>query len=208
MLIGRSRIDVDNFQSKISAENYIKIKEFANEFIIKQKICILPVDVVSVVNNCKWILIPYSKATQEIKDFYDEIMYTDWGFTIEYHGQCFIFYDDSIKLSSQRFTIAHEIGHIVLNHFISSNATTREKEANLFATKLLMPLNILYNCNVKSKKELETLCGVSYTAASNRFEKLEKLRFNKRQKIKTKEKQIEKQFHEFVENYKKRQKSV
>lgn len=207
-MIGRSRIDVDNYESIVSEENHIRIKEIVNDFIKKNQVCILPVDVVSIATKCKWIVVPYSKVTIELKEFYDEIMYTDWGFTIEYNGQYFIFYNDSIKIGSQRFTIAHEIGHIVLEHFLSSDATTREKEANLFASRLLMPLNVLNECKVQSKKEIEMLCGVSFTAASYRFEKLEKLRTNRKRQNNLEELQTIEQFREFIENYKKGQKSV
>ena len=105
-------------------------------------------------------------------------------------------------------TVAHEIGHIVLEHFLSSDATTREKEANLFASRLLMPLNVLNECKVQSKKEIEMLCGVSFTAASYRFEKLEKLRTNRKRQKNLEELQTIEQFREFIENYIKGQKTV
>ena len=207
-MIGRSRIEVDNYESVVSEENHIRIKEIVNDFIKKNQIRILPVDVVSIATKCKWIVVPYSKVTIELKDFYEEIMYTDWGFTIEYNEQYFIFYNDSIKIGSQRFTIAHEIGHIVLEHFLSSDATTREKEANLFASRLLMPLNVLNECKVQSKKEIEMLCGVSFTAASYRFEKLERFRTNRKRQNNLEALQTIEQFREFIENYKKGQKNV
>lgn len=44
-----------------------------------------------------------------------------------------------------RFTIAHEIGHLILGHVCNTNSSskTNEKEADLFASYLLMPKSFL-----------------------------------------------------------------
>lgn len=59
------------------------------------------------------------------------------------------------------FTIAHEIGHIVLNHFELEDQYKDEEtkdledlEANEFAELLLMPEDLLFSCNYMSKAEL------------------------------------------------------
>jgi Zn-dependent peptidase ImmA (M78 family) len=55
------------------------------------------------------------------------------------------------------FTLAHEIGHIILEHLlIAPQLKTEEEkeleeiEANEFAGKLLMPEKLIYNCNFYS----------------------------------------------------------
>ena len=45
--------------------------------------------------------------------------------------------------TSQRFSVAHEIGHLELRHDGCGGNSTREREANVFAAELLMPLSLL-----------------------------------------------------------------
>ncbi|NQU83363.1 MAG: ImmA/IrrE family metallo-endopeptidase [Parcubacteria group bacterium] len=60
-------------------------------------------------------------------------------------GICCILYSRNISVVRQRFTVAHEIGHIVLEHIpILGNCSqfsqkSQEKEANVFAGELLIP---------------------------------------------------------------------
>ena len=64
-------------------------------------------------------------------------------------GDIIIFSNSSYPLSREIFTVAHEIGHVVLNHIESNNCTIHELssnhmdenelEANHFAVCLLMP---------------------------------------------------------------------
>lgn len=63
--------------------------------------------------------------------------------------------DYSITSSRKRFTLAHEIGHIILKHFEQydiNNLTDKEKEvldkeADVFAGELLMPYAIIKTAN-------------------------------------------------------------
>jgi Zn-dependent peptidase ImmA (M78 family)/DNA-binding XRE family transcriptional regulator len=60
----------------------------------------------------------------------------------------------------KRFTIAHELGHIVMHlssNFIISDLRDKEKEAHEFASEFLMPSNYIYNSllNLKSSSLAE-----------------------------------------------------
>lgn len=75
----------------------------------------------------------------------------DLGFAVKKDNDIIIFTNSSSRLSREIFTLAHEIGHIVLhfqenNAFIDDKVTIserhlgeKEKEANYFAACLLMP---------------------------------------------------------------------
>lgn len=194
-LIGRTRINIDNYDVDLTNINYSKINKLSQDFMLKNRIAVLPVDVVTIAKNNNWIIIPYSKLTEPILSLYEEILHTDWGFTIYYHGRYMIFYNDAIKLGSQRFTIAHEIGHIVLEHFISSDAELREIESNYFAANILMPIGILRNCKVETGDEISTLCGVGYMSAMYRLQKMQD------STIEYENIDIEKQFSNFTKMY-------
>lgn len=79
------------------------------------------------------------------------------GFVENVAGTFTITVNESDARVRQRFTIAHEIGHIVLGHasdgskllrdtvaqFISGNADPKEVAANSFAAELLMPERLI-----------------------------------------------------------------
>lgn len=77
----------------------------------------------------------------------------DLGFTVKKDNDIVIFTNTCSRLSREIFTLAHEIGHVILhlgdgNSFIDDNITIngrstdeKEQEANYFAACLLMPAN-------------------------------------------------------------------
>lgn len=72
----------------------------------------------------------------------------------------------------RRFTISHEIGHLLLGHTCTEGSgTTNETEANIFASELLMPISILKGDYSRIKKipELAKLYRVSQQAMSYRL---------------------------------------
>ncbi len=73
--------------------------------------------------------------------------YADLGFSMEKDGDTIIFTNTCYAFCKENFTLAHEIGHVVLhsheqNPFIENAGTVvdeREEEADYFAASLLMP---------------------------------------------------------------------
>ena len=71
------------------------------------------------------------------------------------------------------FTVAHELGHILLNHFTYTDNSLNmnyimEREANTFVDELLMPTEFIlwHGCGAK---EIEEIYEVSATAAKNKM---------------------------------------
>lgn len=81
------------------------------------------------------------------------------GFLIEDENVTAIGYNNSHHIHRQRFSVAHEIGHFILSHNNQRkyeldrdrSNPIHEKEANIFAAELLMPLELL-------KKDLKNTC--------------------------------------------------
>lgn len=70
----------------------------------------------------------------------------------------------------QRYTLAHEIGHILLRHrnrkrnlFSKDNLTSLDREAELFASELLMPTHEVYSC-IKEGLNFDELCDYFYVS--------------------------------------------
>lgn len=95
-----------------------------------------------------------------------------------------IMVSSKVPLPRQRFTAAHELGHILLGHVgkyklvnrePNSNDSPIEQAANVFASRLLAPACVLWGCNAKTPEQIASLCGISYTAAQFRAERMELL---------------------------------
>jgi len=74
------------------------------------------------------------------------------------------------------FTMAHEFGHIILNHFADSDNSLsmhykKERAANIFVDELLMPTDeiIRYKLNAR---EISEVYNVSISAAQNKIKYL------------------------------------
>lgn len=62
------------------------------------------------------------------------------GMTIRHGGHYLVLYDERIENERRRaFTLAHEVGHILLAHDGGEQAAVEEREANAFAASLLAP---------------------------------------------------------------------
>ena len=75
-----------------------------------------------------------------------------------------------------RWTIAHELGHIMLGH--CGNTYAEEQEANTFAAQLLMPWFTIKMMGIIRKPSAEHIArtfGVSITAANNRIMDVQKI---------------------------------
>lgn len=76
-----------------------------------------------------------------------------------------IIYNESHSEQRIRWTIAHELGHIMLNHFrgvcVDKN---KEAAANYFARELLLPLAVLGTLGARSAEDIARVCNVSLEA--------------------------------------------
>lgn len=111
-----------------------------------------------------WIVIPYKS---ELKNVSED------GFTVYKDGKYNIFMRDSNDRTHQRsrFTMAHEIGHIILDHhkILGGNLLTlnpkvknyAEFQANTFAENILMPIPHILKIDDKSVTNLSKEFNVS-----------------------------------------------
>lgn len=158
--------------------NYKDSRDAAWKMLLKSKVSRLPVDVKKICRSEGIRLVPYSKGAKVIHKLgLESNMVGNDAFSV---GKV-IFYDDKTSIGRQRFSIAHELGHIVLhscgaitvyNREPSPNDDPIEAEANVFSSRLLAPLCVLHYLNVKSAGEISELCDISAAAAKIRFERL------------------------------------
>ncbi|MGN0517458.1 MAG: ImmA/IrrE family metallo-endopeptidase [Acutalibacteraceae bacterium] len=119
----------------------------------------------------------------------------------------YIFVNKNCLRPRKRFTIAHELGHLLLGHVGKYNLVNREPspsdnpiehEANVFASRLLAPACVLWGCHVKTAADIVDLCDISPKAAEFRMKRMEEL--YKRNKFLTSplERQVYAQFNNFI----------
>lgn len=101
----------------------------------------------------------------------------DDGYTIKCGNTNLILYHKTRNISPRlNWTLAHEVGHIYLNH--RKDSDIEEVEAHWFAAELLMPIPIILNlCKGMrvSNSVLEDLFCVSPNAALKRIDSLNRM---------------------------------
>lgn len=169
-----------------SSARYGKAVSVAHKFLQENNITNFPLNPFSIIKDYQWGLIKYTELSrihsvgikQIIKSFQSED-----GFT-EYDGVNYtIAYNDNVKSEGRiRFTLMHEIGHILLNHFVDFDETillrsslTKEKyevlerETNVFARNALSPAVIVNSLKLKTKIDIMHHFKISNLAAQIRL---------------------------------------
>ena len=129
-------------------------------------------------------------------------------------GKCFlldgrpvILVSDQVPPARQRFTAAHELGHILLGHVGMYQLVNREPDpkdnpieqaANVFASRLLAPACVLWGCGARTAEEIMELCQISLQAAQFRAERMEKLYERDRFLVSPMEREVYRRFQGYI----------
>ncbi len=128
------------------------------------------------------------------------------GKTVYFNSNPTIIVSDAESVQVQRYTIAHELGHILIGENIS------EYEAERFAIGILAPSCVLWGLNIHDPEEIASLCNISIRAAQIRAERMEILYKREQEFLKSKrhscfllsklEQQVYSQFKPFINEIK------
>lgn len=165
--------------------NYTNARDNAWRYLIRHKVKELPVDVFDLCRKDKITLVPYSDP--DAREMAELIGISDWmdktdGLAVRVEEMTIIFWDDRLPLARQRFTVAHELGHIA-NGDLGPEPTVRNQEpsekdspietvANIFAARILSPACVLWALGVNDAETIAELCKISQTAAKWRYKRL------------------------------------
>lgn len=182
-------------------KRYQNARNASWQTLIDFKINSLPVKLSIICQGLGVILIDNTHA-QELRP-------TESGLSVRQGGKWYIVFDDTDTRGKQRFTVAHELGHILMGHALKSGFYTRQSNivkpsdetyADMFAARLLAPACVLWGINAFTAYRIAKVCDISLTAANYRADRMNLLL--KRDKFLTSpmEKQVYDQFKEYIQN--------
>jgi Zn-dependent peptidase ImmA (M78 family) len=172
--------------------------------LIDNKICALPIKILKITKNLD-IQVSKNSDVKLLKQKESGRSYID-----EYGKWCIV-YDDEHSKQRCRFTIAHELGHIVLGHKLKNGHHARtfdlskpetETEADVFASRLLAPACVLWALDLHTAEEIAKICEISLESAGHRAERMEILYERNKFLTSPLEKQVFKNFEEFINKQK------
>ena len=182
--------------------NYRKYKESRNlawQVLIQEGVSELPVNIVDI---CKRMGI-------RVK-FISPSGGGD-GYTTMFLGIPYIFVSKDCTPERQRFTIAHELGHILLGHVGRYELVNREPDpgdnpieqaANVFASRLLALACVLWALDARTPEEIAALCRISRQSAAFRAERMKLLYERGRFLSSPLERKVYEQFADFIRRHK------
>lgn len=118
-----------------------------------------PIDCIKIINGLGIPLYKYSELPEsKVKKC---LLVSNDAFTL----QGIIFYNDKFPhRERQRFSLMHEVAHIVLNH--AGESVENEKEADFFSSNILAPRAIMQYLHCESVKDIYNTFNVSCMAAN------------------------------------------
>lgn len=191
-------------------KDYQNARDAAWRILLDCRIDRLPVDLNVI---CKALGIRVFRYAS-VQGLPDSAYQTD-GMTFFSSGVPVILYDESKSPERIRFTVAHELGHLVLRHVAPGQQTITNREpsptdspietaANQFAARILAPACVLWGLNIHTPDEISGLCHISKQAAEFRAARMETLYERGKFLSSPLERLVYSQFLPFIQEYRPR----
>lgn len=169
----------------MSYTDYKNARDAAWEILLACRMEELPVDLNTIVRHLGVRVYSYSRSRKLLEDTgLAEVAGRVSGLTFYIRDQPVILYNDAESPQRIRFTIGHELGHIVLGHVRPGEYTRQnrdpqpgddpvEQAANRFAADLLAPACVLWGLGLHRAEDIAQVCRISIQAARFRAERME-----------------------------------
>ena len=180
---------------------YQNIRDGAWQCLIDHKIDSLPVDILKICRESGFHIIKNSKV--------GILLPNERGRSYNDGNTWHIIYNDEVPVEVSRFTLAHELGHILLYHETKSVEYSHlrridpkpisEQQADKFAIRLLCPTCAIYGLELQSAEEIARFCKVDIKVAAKRAERMKKLYQRDKFFTSSLEREIYENFRPFIE---------
>lgn len=175
-------------------------KVLALKYLIYKNVTCLPIDLTKfndVFEDYEWIIYTYEEAQSimQVDDPFNIKKRNALARTLHERGSnvfVTVFVEDGLFPRRNYYTLAHELGHIVLGHFFEFEKTSLlrsglldkeyavlEREAEIFAAEFLMPMPVLQELPIKSYDDIVDICKVTNTSAKIRIDEMQKFRLTR-----------------------------
>lgn len=181
-------------------QRYKNARNMAWQILLDEGICSLPVNVGRLCRSLEISVRQY--AGEDSSD----------GKSLIIDGRPLILVSRNKPVPRQRFTAAHELGHVLLGHVEEGGRLVNrepspgdnplEREANVFASRLLAPACVLWGCGVRSEQDIMELCGISRQSAAFRWQRIEVLLERDRFLASPIERKVYEQFTDYIASHK------
>ena len=155
---------------RLTPKRYDQIQKYANNLMLNYCFSQFPVDLEKLITQLPDVeLRLYSSYSKEDRMLMCKV--SEDGFTLLKDETFIIRINDSICEDRQRYTIAHEIGHIVLGHHYKPHLSdeVKEAEADFFANRLLVPMWAMHCLTHIEPWQVSYYFGVSMECAYYRI---------------------------------------
>ena len=191
-------------------EDYKKARNLSWEILLNAGISSLPVDLNQILKTLDINVFLYCDADFDADS--PKLRCSDGFTTLVGYKKAIYLNERKGTTQRRRFTMAHEIGHIVLDHPINpiiyrnsevdENQSPTEIQANIFARDLLMPAGVLAALHVTTVDEIMQICNVSRISAQIRLERLTELYKRNKFGAHPLERKVISQFKDFISSKK------
>ncbi len=185
---------------------YKNVRNSAWQCLNDFNISTLPIDIASIAKT-SGIRIIKNSSVWLLED-------NENGRSLYINGVWHIVYNDSSPTAMTRYTIAHELGHILLGHETATvkytntksfkTSSSAEDQADMFAKRLLCPACVIWALELSSAEEIAKYFYVDIDTATERCKRIKVL--NKRGKYLTDdlERQVFEHFRDYIEDERKK----
>lgn len=182
-------------------KNYKFARDLAWKILIHEQICALPVPMFQL---CKQMGIAVKYDDGQLAE-------GSSGMAVKKCLKYVVIVRRDESPQRQRFTVAHELGHILagdvgrfklVNREPSMQDNPVETQANVFASRLLAPACVLWGVGAKSAEDIAKLCDISETAAAFRWQRMQLLYARGIFLTSPLERQVFEQFKEYIDAHK------
>ena len=145
----------------LNYKSYTNARDASWHFLINNSISALPVNITPILKSMNIIL----KKDVNMPSY-------ERGYSIFTDNRYRIVVPDC-PVPQKRYTVMHEIGHIIMSHI--QDKERYEYEAERFAIDVLAPACVLWALDIHEPEDIAKLCNISITSARIRAERMELL---------------------------------
>lgn len=138
--------------------DYNYIKNITLEVFIECEIQSFPLSCFDILNQYNISFYSYSSLDNDLREFCKKFSEDAYSYKNK------IFYNDNMPNGRIRFSLMHELGHILLNHG-DEHSPKMEQEANYFSSHLLAPRMAIHYAECKNEADVSRLFQVTSEAA-------------------------------------------